>query len=49
MTQTLESSDELRERIDAPLEEGETPEEFIAELLAVYETCGTFLQEGCSE
>jgi predicted CopG family antitoxin len=49
MTQTIELSDDLRERLDAHLEEGESYEEFIAELLTLYETEGAFLQEGYSE
>ncbi|WP_191451960.1 hypothetical protein [Halogeometricum sp. CBA1124] len=49
MTYTLEISDELRERLEGHLEEDETCEEFIEELLSMYETGGTFLQEGYSE
>jgi hypothetical protein len=49
MTHTLEISDELKERIERHLEDDESPEEFIAELLSVYETEGAFLQEGYSE
>lgn len=49
MTHTIEISDELKERIDKHIEEGESYEEFFAELLSVYETEGTFLQEGYSE
>lgn len=49
MTYTLELDDELGERIESHLEEGETAEEFVAELLSVYETEGSFLQEGYSE
>ncbi|WP_255198531.1 DUF7557 family protein [Halorarius litoreus] len=49
MPYTLEISDELRERIDKHLEEDETYEEFLTELLSVYETEGAFLQEGYSE
>lgn len=49
MTHTIELSDDLWERIDDHREEGETHEEFIAELVAMYETEGTFLQEGYSE
>lgn len=49
MTRTLEIDDELAERIDRHLEEDESPEEFIAELVSVYETEGSFLQEGYSE
>lgn len=46
---TLEISDDLRERMDTHLEDDETYEEFIAELLSMYETEGAFLQEGYSE
>ena len=49
MTHTLEISDELKQRIDDHLEEGESPEEFIEELVSMYETEGAFLQEGYSE
>ncbi|MEF8775525.1 MAG: hypothetical protein V5A43_03355 [Haloarculaceae archaeon] len=49
MTTTLELGDDLADRIEAHLEEGETPEEFIAELVSMYETEGAFLQEGYSE
>lgn len=49
MTHTIEISDELKERLDSHLEEDETYEEFIAELVSVYETEGTFLREGYSE
>jgi predicted CopG family antitoxin len=49
MTQTLEISDELHERLDDHREEGESLEEFIEELVSMYETEGAFLQEGYSE
>jgi hypothetical protein len=49
MTQTIEISDELAARIDDHLEPDETYEEFIAELVSMYETEGTFLREGYSE
>lgn len=49
MTHTIEISDELKERMDGHLEEDESYEEFISELLSVYETDGAFLQEGYSE
>jgi hypothetical protein len=49
MTYTLEISDELKQRIDSHLEEDESYEEFLAELVSMYETEGTFLQEGYSE
>ncbi|WP_200840269.1 hypothetical protein [Halorubrum sp. JWXQ-INN 858] len=46
MGQTIELSDDVAERIDGHLEDGETPEEFIEELLSIYEQEGRFLQEG---
>lgn len=49
MTYTLKISDELKERLDDHREEGESYEEFITELVSLYETEGTFLQEGYSE
>ena len=49
MTYTLEISDDLKERLDDHLEEDETYEEFIEELVSMYETEGAFLQEGYSE
>jgi predicted CopG family antitoxin len=49
MTHTIEISDDLRERLDDHLEAGESYEEFIEELVAMYETEGAFLQEGYSE
>lgn len=49
MSHTIEISDDLRERMDTHLEDDETYEEFIAELLSLYETEGAFLQEGYSE
>lgn len=49
MTYTLEISDELKDRLDNHLEEDESHEEFIEELVSVYETEGAFLQEGYSE
>jgi predicted CopG family antitoxin len=49
MTYTLDISDDLRERLDDHREEGESYEEFIAELISMYETEGIFLQEGYSE
>ncbi|MFC3957091.1 DUF7557 family protein [Halovivax cerinus] len=49
MTYTLEISDDLRERLDEHTEADETYEEFIAELVSIYETEGAFLQEGYSE
>lgn len=49
MSYTLEISDELKARLDDHTEEDETYEEFISELVSVYETEGAFLQEGYSE
>jgi hypothetical protein len=49
MTPTLEIGDDLADRIESHLQEGETPEEFVAELVSMYETEGAFLQEGYSE
>lgn len=49
MTHTLEISDELEERLDSHRREGESYEEFITELVSIYETEGEFLQEGYSE
>jgi predicted transcriptional regulator len=49
MTHTIEISDELSARLDGLLEEDETYEELIAELVSMYETEGAFLQEGYSE
>jgi predicted transcriptional regulator len=49
MTVTIELDDELAERLDRHLEEDESYEELIAELVAMYETEGEFLTEGYSE
>ena len=49
MTHTIEISDEFKERLDKHLEDDETYEEFLTELMSVYETEGTFLREGYSE
>ena len=49
MTQTLEISDDLAERLDSHREEDQSREEFVAELVSIYETEGAFLQEGYSE
>ncbi|MDQ2054602.1 MULTISPECIES: hypothetical protein [Halobellus] len=46
MTETIEISDDLAERIDGHLEEDETIPEFIEELVSIYEQEGRFLQEG---
>ncbi|GAB3677285.1 DUF7557 family protein [Halopiger thermotolerans] len=49
MTRTLELSDDLMNRLESHCEEGQSPEEFVEELVSMYETEGTFLQEGYSE
>jgi predicted CopG family antitoxin len=49
MTHTLEISDELKDRLDDHLEEDESYEDLITELVSLYETEGTFLREGYSE
>ncbi|ELZ04185.1 MULTISPECIES: DUF7557 family protein [Natrialba] len=49
MSHTLEISDDLKDRLDEHREPGQSPEELIAELVSMYETEGTFLQEGYSE
>lgn len=49
MPHTIEITDDLRERMDQYVEEGESYEEFIEELVTIYETEGMFLQEGYSE
>ncbi len=49
MTTTIEISDDLRTRIETHLEEDETYEEFVEELVSMYESEGRFLQEGYSE
>ncbi|MFC4439293.1 MULTISPECIES: DUF7557 family protein [Natrialbaceae] len=49
MTSTLEISDHLMERLDSHREEGQSREEFVEELVSIYETEGTFMQEGYSE
>lgn len=46
MTRTIELDDELAERMEGHLEEDETLEEFIEELVAIDEQEGRFLQEG---
>jgi hypothetical protein len=45
----IEIDAETIDRIDGHLEEGETRQEFIDEILDIYESEGTFLQEGYSE
>jgi len=49
MPYTLEISDELKDRLDSHCQEDESYEEFIEELVSIYETEGEFLQEGYSE
>jgi predicted CopG family antitoxin len=49
MTQTIELSDDLAERLESHCEEDESVPELIEELVSVYETEGAFLQEGYSE
>ncbi|MEY7848916.1 hypothetical protein AB7C87_06880 [Natrarchaeobius sp. A-rgal3] len=49
MSYTREISDDLEERLDGHPEEDETHEEYIEELVSIYETEGTFLQEGYSK
>lgn len=49
MAVTIEVDDELFERIQGHLEDDETVEEFLTELVNMYETKSTFLQEGYSE
>ncbi|WP_254538062.1 DUF7557 family protein [Halomarina litorea] len=48
MPLTLTLSDEIRDRLDTHLEEDETYEELIEELLNIYEST-RFVQEGFSE
>ena len=48
MSITVELDDDLRARLDAHLEEGQTYEDFIEELIAIYES-NRFLREGYSE
>lgn len=49
MAQSIEISNQLYRRLKSHLDEEETCEEFIEELLNIYETEGTFLHEGYSE
>ena len=49
MSYTIDISDDLYERLETHLEEDETIEEFIVELVSMYETEGAFIQEGYSE
>jgi hypothetical protein len=45
----LTLSDELAARLETHMEDDESHEEFIEELLSIYESGGRFLQEGYSE
>jgi len=49
MTVSIDLDAELYERLEGHCDEGETVEEFITELVNMYETEGRFLQEGYSE
>lgn len=46
MSRTVELSDELEERLESHLEEGETVEEFIEELVNIYEQEERFSDSG---
>lgn len=46
MVQTIELDDELAERLEGQLEEGETLAEFIEELVNIYEQEGRFTDQG---
>jgi len=46
MATTIELSDDLVSRIEGHLEDDETVEEFLQELVSIYEQEGRFLQEG---
>lgn len=46
---TIELDPEVYDGIEGDLDEGETPKEFIGELVSMYETKGRFVQEGYSE
>jgi ferritin-like metal-binding protein YciE len=46
MSRTIELSDELVERLEGHLEEDETMEEFIEELVNIYEQEGRFSDPG---
>lgn len=48
MSTTIEISDDLRRRLDGHLEDDESYEELIEELLNIYES-SRFVQEGYSE
>ncbi len=49
MVTTITLDDELSERLEHHLEEDESVEEFIEELVSMYETQGAFIREGYSE
>ena len=49
MSVTIDLDETLYERLETHTEEGEAVEEFIEELLNMYETEGAFIQEGYSE
>ncbi|MGM0372113.1 MAG: DUF7557 family protein [Halobacteriota archaeon] len=49
MGTTIEIDADLYERLQGHCEEGESVEEFIVELVTMYETDGAFMQEGYSE
>ncbi|AGB37924.1 DUF7557 family protein [Natronococcus occultus] len=49
MTQTLEISDDLMDRLESHCDEGQSPAELVEELVSIYETEGTFMQEGYTE
>lgn len=46
MARTIELDEDLAERMESHLEDDETLEEFIEELVAIYEQEGRFLQQG---
>ena len=48
MSTTIEISDELMERIESHLDEDESYEKFLEELISHYEVEGRFLREGYS-
>ena len=45
MSHEIELDDELVERMEGHLDEGETIQEFITELMNIYESEGRFLQD----
>lgn len=46
MSATIEISEELMDRLESHTEEDESLEEFIDELVSIYEQEGRFLDEG---